>query len=101
MPDPIDRRGATWRSSLHRNRISSKKNRRIRSAGALRSSSRKGHGSAVAKKGEIEEREERLAAGGETGCDLYCLCVEMATAQNPPHLSIFRGFWSSAGLVSC
>ena len=31
-----------------------------------------------------EEREGHLAAVGETGCDLYHLCVEMATAQNPP-----------------
>ena len=37
-----------------------------------------------------EEREGHLAAVGETGCDLYHLCVEMATAQNPPHLPIFR-----------
>ena len=61
---------------------------------------RKGHGSLVAKKSEVDEREERLAAGGETGCDLYYLCVELATAQNPPHLPILLGFWSSAGLAS-
>jgi hypothetical protein len=61
---------------------------------------RKGHGSPVANRSEVDEREERLAAEGETGCDLYYLCVEMATAQNPPHLLIFLGFWSSAGLAS-
>ena len=53
---------------------------------------RKGHRSPVAKKSEVEEREEHLAAAGETGCDLYYLWVEMATAQNPPHLAIFGGF---------
>jgi hypothetical protein len=38
---------------------------------------------------EIEGREEHLAAESETRCDLYYLCVEVATTQNPPHLSIF------------
>jgi hypothetical protein len=51
-------------------------------------------------KSEIEERDEHLAAKGETGCDLYYLCVEMATAQNPPHLPIFWGFWGSGCLAS-
>jgi len=61
---------------------------------------RKGHGSLVARKGVAEEREGHLAAEGETGCDLYHLCVEMATAQNPPHLPIFRDFWGSGCLAS-
>ena len=50
--------------------------KRIRSAGALRSSSQKGHRSAVAKKGEIEGREEQLAAGIDTGCYLNCLTLK-------------------------
>jgi hypothetical protein len=49
--------------------------KRIHSAGALRSSSQKGHKSAVAKKGEVG-REEQLAAGIDTGCYLYCLALK-------------------------
>ena len=50
--------------------------KRICSAGALRSSSQKGHKSAVAKKGEIEGREEQLAAGIDTWCYLYRLALK-------------------------
>ena len=52
------------------------------------------------RKGVAEERKGHLAAEGETGCDLYHLCVEMATAQNPPHLPIIRDFGGSGSLAS-
>ena len=41
-----------------------------------------------------------LAAEGETRYDLYHLCVEMATAQNPPHLPILGDFGGSGSLAS-
>jgi hypothetical protein len=41
-------------------------------------------------KSEVEEREKHLVAEGETECGLHYLFVEVATPQNPPHLSIRR-----------
>jgi hypothetical protein len=64
------------RESAPESELEQKMGKRIRSAGALRSSSQKGHKSAVAKKGEIERREEQLAAGIDTGCYLYCLALK-------------------------
>jgi hypothetical protein len=60
--------------------------RRIRSAGTLRSSSHKGHGSAVSKKGEVEGREERLATtlvnySGILGFWMPCKCLILLAPQ--------------------
>ena len=99
LSDPTDRLAQTRKASLHRNRDWSK-NGQATSRARCGQAVREGHRSPVAKKREIEEREEHLAAAGETGCDLYCLCVEMATAQNPPHLAILGGFLGSGCLAS-
>jgi hypothetical protein len=59
MPDPTDRRAMTRKRSLHRNRNSCKKGKfATRARGGQ--AARKGHGSAVAKKSEVEEREGHL-----------------------------------------
>ena len=101
LPDPTDRRALTRKVSLHRNRNWSK-NGQASSQRGLAAVMQPARDTYHLLRRRVRSRSGRrhLAAGGETGYDLYYLCVEMATAQNPPHLTIFGGFEGSGCLAS-